>query len=377
MMQALPIAICVLNAFFSFTAITLNIVTIIALRKPLTIPRAVKILLLSLAVSDLGVGLLVQPSYFTYLVMFIKENTPTRTSEITWRIHSFTSSSLAYASFFGVVALAADRFLAVYLHLRYQELVTHKRVVAVVISIWTISAILMLLMIWIPSNAIIFVPVDSVFYLTTAFFYFKIYLAVRHHGNQIHVLQAQLAQNNEGDMTNAARERKAAVGTFYVYLVFLICYLPITCFWIIHGSAGPSTMLSQFGFCTNTLMFLNSSLNPLIYSWKMRHVRHAVMEILRNILPYPHQWQKKKVKKLGNKVYVASLKIWINTPIYIFHSKFCHLGNFKARFLLLSESALTSRTATGNRAQVFFFFFAAVRKPLSKFLPVLIDNSYG
>ena len=309
--------------------------------------------------------------------MFIKENTPTRTSEITWRIHSFTSSSLAYASFFGVVALAADRFLAVYLHLRYQELVTHKRVVAVVISIWTISAILMLLMIWIPSNAIIFVPVDSVFYLTTAFFYFKIYLAVRHHGNQIHVLQAQLAQNNEGDMTNAARERKAAVGTFYVYLVFLICYLPITCFWIIHGSAGPSTMLSQFGFCTNTLMFLNSSLNPLIYSWKMRHVRHAVMEILRNILPYPHQWQKKKVKKLGNKVYVASLKIWINTPIYIFHSKFCHLGNFKARFLLLSESALTSRTATGNRAQVFFFFFAAVRKPLSKFLPVLIDNSYG
>ena len=289
MMQALLIAICVLNAFFSFTAITLNIVTIIALRKPLTIPRAVKILLLSLAVSDLGVGLLVQPSYITYLVMLIIENTPTRTFEITWNVHSFISSSLAYASFFGVVALAADRFLAVYLHLRYQELVTHKRVVAVLISIWTISAILMLPLIWIPSNAIMFVPVDSVFYLTTAFFYFKIYLAVRHHSNQIHVLQAQLAQNNEGDMTNTARERKAAVGTFYVYLVFLICYLPITCFWIIHGSDGPNTMLVQFGLFASTLMFLNSSLNPLIYSWKMRHVRHAIMEILRNILPHPHQ----------------------------------------------------------------------------------------
>ena len=292
MMQALLIANCVFNAFFSFTAITLNIVTIIALRKPLTIPRAVKIFLLSLAVSDLGVGLLLQPLYVTNLVMLIKENTTTRTIEITSNIIHFTSSSLAYASFFGVVALAADRFLAVYLHLRYQELVTHKRVVAVVISIWTISAILMLLSIWIPSNvvvAIIFVPVDSVCYLTTAFFYFKIYLAVRHHSNQIHVLQAQLAQNNEGDMTNAARERKAAVGTFYVYLVFLICYLPITCLWIIHESDGPNTMLLQFGLFTNTLMFLNSSLNPLIYSWKMRHVRHAIMEILRNILPHPHQ----------------------------------------------------------------------------------------
>ena len=167
---------------------------------------------------------------------------------------------------------------------------TNKRVVAVVIWIWIISAILMLLPIWIPNVAtIIFVAVESVCYLTTAFFYFKIYLAVRHHSNQIHVLQAQLAQNNEGDMTNAARERKAAVGTFYVYLVFLICYLPSTCYGIILRSAGPSTMLLQFALYANRLIFLNSSLNPLIYSWKMRHVRNAIMEILRNVLPHPHQ----------------------------------------------------------------------------------------
>ena len=291
MMQALLIANCVFNAFFSFTAITLNIVTIIALRKPLTIPRALKILLLSLAVSDLGVGLLVQPLYITRLVMMIKENTQTRTYEITLNIFFATSNFLANASFFGVVALAADRFLAVHLHLRYQELVTHKRVVTVVISIWIMSAILMLLYTWIPSNvaAIMSVSVTSVCYLTTAFFYFKIYLAVRHHSNQIHVLQAQLAQNNEGDIANAARERKAAVGTFYVYLVFLICYLPNTCVWIILRSAGTSTMLLKFGFYANTPIYLNSSLNPLIYSWKMRHVRHAIIEILRNILPHPHQ----------------------------------------------------------------------------------------
>ena len=291
MMQSLLIANCVFNAFFSFTAITLNIVTIIALRKPLTIPRALKIFLLSLAVSDLGAGLLVQPLFITRLVMMIKENTQTLTYDITFNIFFATSTILINASFFGVVALAADRFLAVHLHLRYQELVTHKRVVTVVISIWIISAILMLMYKWIPSNvaAIMLESIASVCYLTTAFFYFKIYLAVRHHSNQIHVLQAQLAQNNEGDMTNAARQRKAAVGTFYVYLVFLICYLPSTCAWIILRSAGPSTMLFQFGLYTNTLIFLNSSLNPLIYSWKMRHVRHAIMEILRNILPHPHQ----------------------------------------------------------------------------------------
>ena len=126
-MQALLIANCVFNAFFSFTAITLNIVTIIALRKPLTIPRAVKILLLSLAVSDLGVGLLVQPLYITRLVMMIKENTQTLYFEITLNSFYATGIFLIYASFFGVVALTADRYLAVHFYLRYQELVTQKR----------------------------------------------------------------------------------------------------------------------------------------------------------------------------------------------------------------------------------------------------------
>ena len=226
-MQALLIANCVFNALFSFTAITLNIVTIIALRKPLTIPRALKIFLLSLAVSDLGVGLLVQPLYLTRLVMMIKQNTQTLYFEITLNSFYATGTFLSYASFFDVVALTADRYLAVHFYLRYQELVTQKRVVAVAISNWILSAILMLLSIWIPNVAtIISVPVESVCYLTTAFFYFKIYLAVRHHRNQIHVPQAQLAQNNEGDVANAATERKAAVGTFYVYLNCVSDLLP-------------------------------------------------------------------------------------------------------------------------------------------------------
>ena len=41
----------------------------------------------------------------------------------------FSATSLS-----GVVAVSVDRFLAVHFHLRYQELVTHKRVVIVVIS---------------------------------------------------------------------------------------------------------------------------------------------------------------------------------------------------------------------------------------------------
>ena len=133
------IANCVLNNFLSYTVIMLNIVTIHAIRKTSSLPNTLKTLLLNLAVSDIAVGLLVQPFYTSLLVKWLQKNHP---SCNTYMVFVITTSSFYQASFFGVVALSLDRFLAIHLHLRYQELVTHKRVVAVVILIWAMSAYL-------------------------------------------------------------------------------------------------------------------------------------------------------------------------------------------------------------------------------------------
>ncbi|KAL9957548.1 hypothetical protein ACROYT_G039190 [Oculina patagonica] len=126
------IANCVFNAFSSYTAIMLNIVTIHAIRKTSSLPKPLKTLLLSLAVSDLGVGLLGQPFYVVLMVWWLQGNYPNCTAYTTYTLITIVFS---LASFFGVTAISVDRFLAIHLHLRYQELVTHKRVVAVVISI--------------------------------------------------------------------------------------------------------------------------------------------------------------------------------------------------------------------------------------------------
>ena len=282
------VAYCaVFNAFLSFTAVVLNVITIHALRKTLPLPKPLKTLLLSLAVCDLGVGLLGQPLYIAVLVMDMQQNTENNTYEAIYKVYVILGNFLVWTSFFGVVALSADRFLAIHLHLRYQELVTHKRVVAVVISTWVFGAFLLsfdLEWILIPKKVIniIHTTFDIVCYITTALLYCKIYKAVRRHTNQIQALHVEQVATN-GQMTNAARLRKTAVGTFYVYLVFLVCCLPYTCTSIAFIISGPSTNLYTVWIYTETLLYLNSSLNPLIYCWKMKHIRHAVMDILRNI----------------------------------------------------------------------------------------------
>ena len=70
------IANCVFNSFLSYTTIILNIVTIQAIRKTSSLPSSLKTLLLSLAVSDVAVGLLGQPFYTSFLVKLLQKHSP-------------------------------------------------------------------------------------------------------------------------------------------------------------------------------------------------------------------------------------------------------------------------------------------------------------
>ena len=272
--EGLHLTLVFFNAFLSFTTIVLNIITMQALRKTSSLPKTLKTLLLSLAVSDLGVGLLVQPLYVAFFVMEIKQNTNSTAYYTVKEARRFQGKTLVFASHFGVFALAVDRFLAIQLHLRYQELVTHKRVVAVVISFWVFSASISVLS-QLYDNDIMLSVIFVVCVVTTGLLYCKIYAAVRHHTNQIHALQVQQAIQNE-DMASTARLKKSSLATFYVYFVYLVCYLPLYC--VIFAQTNGETPYQ----ITLTVVFLNSSLNPLIYCWKMRHIRQTVMDILRN-----------------------------------------------------------------------------------------------
>ena len=238
--SSLFIAHCVFNGFLSYTCTMLNIVTIHALRKTPSLPMTLKALLLSLSASDLGVGLIVQPLYIVRLVMIIGEETQTQTYEIIEHMFVITGNLFSYASFLGVVALAAERFLAIHFHLRYQEIVTRKRVVTLMISIWISSSFLSFLCFsWmIPTKArlIFYSTIDLVCIIATALFYWRIYLSARRHTIQINSLQVHQAEQNGEVMAYTARQRKSAVGAFYVFLVLLACYLPMLCVYFYYRS---------------------------------------------------------------------------------------------------------------------------------------------
>ena len=285
-MNYLYLTFCVFNAYLSYTATMLNIVAIYAIRKTSSLSKNLKTLLLSLAVSDLGVGLLAQPMFVAH-VMDSKQNNETNESYNAIYIACLIPTNFfTYASLFSVTALCADRFLAIHLHLRYQELVTYKRVAAVVVSIWVISALISLIRLFIPQKImyVSFVIIESASIITATSLSVKLYLTLRRHINKFQV--PQVAQNDQ--VESVQRKRKSAMASLYVYLVFIACYLPNICrLFITAAIPEPRIDVKHLSFYTVTLMFLNSTLNPLIYCWKMKRIQHTIVGTLRNLFSSP------------------------------------------------------------------------------------------
>ena len=272
-----------MNSFTSYTAIMLNIVAIIALRKTPSLPKPLKILLLSISASDLCVGLLVQPLYVALDV--IDESNPIVAPLA--RVNTISATFFCTATLLGICAVSVDRFLAIHLHLRYQEIVTHRRVQAVVISIWVLSAVLSLPRTGIHSEKanriilaiIVFITLGCL--VAIAIIYVRLYVVLKHHIMQVQTLNISLDSQTTVAIQDTTRQKKCTVAIFYLYLTLLICYLPNACIalMVFVDASFPFEMIPF----SDALVYLNSSLDPLIYCWKMRQVRLAAMNILRNI----------------------------------------------------------------------------------------------
>ena len=282
---------CVVNSFMSYATVILNIVLIFALRRTSSLPKTLKALILSVAVSDLGMGILVQPLYTARLFMEIKN---TNDQETYNDIVTVIGRTLAYVSFFGVTTISVDRFLAIHLHLKhqdlltYQEIVTYKRVMAIVILSWLLGASLALTGVFSTENVfnLAGVTVGLVCLLTMGLIYFKNSIVVHRQTVQLHAQPAQAVASNEENRSNFERLRKTAVGTFNVYLLFLACHLPIAIL-ILTGQQKRQHLMIY----ARTLLYLSSSLVPLVYCWKFKHIRCAIKNILRNTFPSQNQIQ--------------------------------------------------------------------------------------
>ena len=132
---------------------------------------------------------------------------------------------------------------------------------------------------------LIFVSVFLATCLTTiALLQCKIYFIVRRHRFQIHAQQVQGSKHIEDEARATFERQKSSVrSAFYIYLLLLACYLP-NIFTSLATLKSEEMIVKILLRYTATFVFANCCLNPLIYCWKLKHIRRTIRMILRNIL---------------------------------------------------------------------------------------------
>ena len=200
------------SAFIICTTLFGNSAILITIWKTSSLHSAANILLSSLAVSDLAVGLIVQPLFIA--------SVQSRMYPV-FMFFVTVSTFFSIASFFTVTTIGIERLLALQLHLRYHAVVTQFRVTWVVIFIYFISGVIASSSLWV-------LGAPSVVYISFIFgnfvVYIKIYLIIRRHQRQIQHQQRQ--QQDRNIFIAAKRFKKTALKTFLVCILLVCCSCP-------------------------------------------------------------------------------------------------------------------------------------------------------
>ena len=273
------ISFSAVNILLSITAILGNSLILIALHKESSLHPPSKLLYRCLATTDLLVGLVNQPLYAAYWMSVVYEH---------WSFCRYAKDAIVISSYvlcgvslMTMTAISVDRLLAMLLGLRYKEIVTLRRTYIILAIVWVVclvtglfSYLNYLIGLW---YRIIIIPSGLVISVAL---YTKIFRALCHHQAQIqdHVQQ----QPNQPNALNMARYRKAVYNAIWVQLALVVCYVPqFTVKIVIFLSTKRfSNFFLIYGMAT-VLIFLNSTLNPFLYCWKISEVRRAVKQTIR------------------------------------------------------------------------------------------------
>ena len=269
------------NIFLSITAFLGNTLILVALHKETSLHPPSKLLYRNLAITDLCVGIIAEPLIVTYWTSAVKER---------WDIcyyanrpQTFSGYTLCSVSLLTLTAISVDRLLALLLGLRYRQVVTLKRTCTAAIGFWIVSIVASSTSFWNPLITSWYQYIGTALCLvTTIFAYTKIFFSLRH--NQIHV-QNYVAQGQQSQAIplNIARYKKAVCSAMWVQGTLVACYVPFGIVVALTPQRGMTLSVYLFRQLSATLVYLNSSLNPLLYCLKIREVRRAVKETLRQL----------------------------------------------------------------------------------------------
>ena len=248
-----------------------NAAILITIFKTPSLHTPAHILLAGLALSDFAFGFIVQPLLLSIVLSAgYNHDLPLATFHLMCSSLNCSAIVLCGVSLGTSIAIALDRLLALRLHLRYAVIVTKFRVIVVLTCIWLFQGFFIPMYFWQVETFGRFIAIKVCVVIVVNFaIYLNIHLIVRHHQIRIQYQHPEQLAN----IFSLKRLKNSALNTFLVFIFLLVCSLP---FLYVYFNDRVSITIHYIAIAT---IFLNTSFNPFVYSWRLREIRTATKRI--------------------------------------------------------------------------------------------------
>ena len=305
---------CIFNACFALSAITGNLLVLFAIWKTQLKLSPSNILLSTLAFADLQVGLIVQTSFVGHKLAEISG-----TGDLACYAR-FVNIVFGYAttavSLLTLTGIAIERFLALYFHLRYNEVITKKRILITAGVFWVLAFVVTSVY-FLQKNVFgaIVITSELASIVITSVSYIKIYKIVRRHEREIN-LQRRVSVDPKAQIElNMKKYQRSTLTMVIVFMLSFVCYVPYSVVMIAKLKYGFTAKVKVAIDIFSTVVCINSSLNPLIYCWRIREVKLAVWAVVkRNSAVSPLQNEKSMLTPAPATMHLRNSLKKRNTP---------------------------------------------------------------
>ena len=272
------ICLSVINTLLAIASIVGNTLILIALHKENTLHQPSKVLIRNMVASDLCVGFVELALVGKWISILQEHWQNCHYFYLAYIMGAFTSISVSLCT---LAAISVDRLLALFLGLNYRQVVTLRRVYVVAIAVWILGVGNAILITLEPDVMKVVSATGAMMCLMTACFcYTRIFFWLRHQQSQVHNINPD--QENQAIPWNIPRYRKTVSTALWLQLALVLCYFPYMLLAPIALPEIENTHSSALYFplyFTVTLIFFNSTLNPILYCFRIEEVRRTVREI--------------------------------------------------------------------------------------------------
>ena len=115
--------------------------------------------------------------------------------------------------------------------------------------------------------------------------YMKIYFTLRYRQTRVSQ-QSRPGQTNNSTRAQLVAYNKTVSNSLWIYFTLIASYLPFAIVQVVRTAYGESPFIIIAEGSTTSLVYLNSSLNPVIYIWRIREVRQAVKTTVRRFCSF-------------------------------------------------------------------------------------------